>query len=157
MLGSLLIQEESSEPPAGDEGSDGFWPMLRRRQVWPIALVMLLIGIPFGTLDTFISLLINSSGLAWNPGWFFTINYLPDLEEKEYSLVAAEISNEIRNSELKCISPAAEALVILVILDIPATPEKPDIEWDLIEEFDDLVDALNKLYDWADFYRVLID
>jgi hypothetical protein len=35
-------------------------------------------------------------------------------------------------------------------------PSLPDIEWNLVETKEELIDALNRLYDWADNYRVLI-
>lgn len=49
-----------------------FWQLLWNPRVRIPALVMLLIGIVFGTLSTFVPLFIKQTGVALNPGWFYT-------------------------------------------------------------------------------------
>ncbi|MGA1410572.1 MAG: MFS transporter [Prochlorotrichaceae cyanobacterium] len=43
-----------------------------RPGIWVIPLCLLLLGLSFGTVTTFIALFLKTTGLALNPGWFYT-------------------------------------------------------------------------------------
>lgn len=49
-----------------------FWAMLSSPRVRVPAAMMLMVGLIFGTITTFVPLYINASGVNFNPGWFYT-------------------------------------------------------------------------------------
>lgn len=46
---------------------------LWRPGIWVIPFSLLLLGLSFGTVTTFIALFIKTTGLPFNPGWFYTV------------------------------------------------------------------------------------
>ncbi|MTJ14037.1 MFS transporter [Anabaena sp. UHCC 0187] len=52
--------------------NDNFWQILKSPRVRIPAIVLLLSGLTLGSLHTFISLFIKSTGVDLNPGFFFT-------------------------------------------------------------------------------------
>ncbi|MEM9771359.1 MAG: MFS transporter [Cyanobacteria bacterium P01_D01_bin.73] len=82
-LGMTMIQNPQLPPQPGDIASENaskatpssdisLWQRLRSPEVTTPALVMLAVGLVFGTLSTFIPLLITSTGLDLIPGLFYT-------------------------------------------------------------------------------------
>lgn len=74
---SLLFAAQVNEPPLieykEDAGaSDRFWEMLARPSLRTPAIVLLLTGLVFGTIATFVALFIRESGIDFNAGWFYT-------------------------------------------------------------------------------------
>ncbi|MFM6197602.1 MAG: MFS transporter, partial [Dolichospermum sp.] len=53
--------------------NDNFWQILTSPPVRIPAIVLLLIGLTLGSLHTFISLFIKSTGVNLNPGLFFSV------------------------------------------------------------------------------------
>lgn len=50
--------------------------MVWRPSIRILALALLLLGVSFGTVTTFISLFIQAQGLTFNPGWFYSASAL---------------------------------------------------------------------------------
>lgn len=71
-----IIDEEVSlidtQGNAIEPTEDQFWSLLFTPRLKIPTLVMVLIGVVFGALTTFIPLFIKSSGVNLNPGWFYT-------------------------------------------------------------------------------------
>ena len=61
-------------PPVADGGrrSDKFWRLLWAGRVRVPAIVLLLVGLAFGTLSTFVPLYVRETGLALNVGLIYT-------------------------------------------------------------------------------------
>jgi MFS family permease len=69
------LQLANPKPPSQEKlqsQDDSFWGMLLSPRVRIPAIVMLLIGLAFGTLSTFVPLYIKSSNIDLNPGLFYT-------------------------------------------------------------------------------------
>lgn len=72
------IREDLSSQPLGnglvDRSSEkeSFWQLLWSPRVRIPTLVMLQIGLVFGTVATFVPLFIKESESSFNPGWFYT-------------------------------------------------------------------------------------
>lgn len=65
---------QSSEADVSDASSEAnsFWRMLLTPRIRIPALVMLQIGLVFGTVATFVPLFIKETDSQFNPGWFYT-------------------------------------------------------------------------------------
>lgn len=53
-------------------GGRSFWSLLLSPRLRVPAFVMLLVGLVFGTITTFVPLYIQSTSIDLNPGWFYT-------------------------------------------------------------------------------------
>jgi MFS family permease len=76
-LGLLCILQISSPPlpefsSSQENNKDKFWQILWSPRVRVPTIVMLLVGLAFGTLSTFVPLFIKSTKVDLNPGLFYT-------------------------------------------------------------------------------------
>lgn len=75
-LGAQRVQEptpEADRPTKSDSApSLHFWRLLFSPRIRIPALVMLLVGLAFGTLSTFVPLYIAETKINLNAGWFYT-------------------------------------------------------------------------------------
>lgn len=80
MVGLLLVARlhEPYRPPSTAEnaGSKEFWGQLWSGRVRTPALILLLVGLAFGTLSTFVPLYVREAGLALNVGLIYTASAL---------------------------------------------------------------------------------
>ncbi|HBL10142.1 MAG TPA: MFS transporter [Cyanobacteria bacterium UBA11162] len=63
---------EVSEPKTAPPLLKLIWQLLVSSRLRIPALVLLLVGLAFGSITTFIALFIRETGVNLNPGWFFT-------------------------------------------------------------------------------------
>jgi MFS family permease len=75
-LGAHRVQEptlEATQTIRSDSApSQRFWRLLFSPRIRIPALVMLLVGLSFGTLSTFVPLYIAETKIQFNAGWFYT-------------------------------------------------------------------------------------
>ena len=75
-LGAHRVQEptlEATQTIRSDNApSQRFWRLLFSPRIRIPALVMLLVGLSFGTLSTFVPLYIAETKIQFNAGWFYT-------------------------------------------------------------------------------------
>jgi MFS family permease len=79
-VGGLLLVSRLEEPPRPSLGSpypsaenpDRFWGLLWTGRIRTPAMVLLLVGLAFGTLSTFVPLYVRETGLALNVGLIYT-------------------------------------------------------------------------------------
>ncbi|WP_341524804.1 MFS transporter [Nostoc sp. UHCC 0302] len=71
-LGILQVTNPPIHTKLSDEKSSNFWQILSSPRVRVPAVVMLLVGLSVGTMHTFVSLFIKSTGVDLNAGLFFT-------------------------------------------------------------------------------------
>lgn len=73
-LGLVLRLQEPYQPKAerADQGPPAFWSQLKSGRVRTPALILLLVGLAFGTLSTFVPLYVREAGLALNVGLIYT-------------------------------------------------------------------------------------
>ncbi|MGF1603774.1 MAG: MFS transporter [Thermosynechococcaceae cyanobacterium] len=69
-VNETIAQEHMSKPK---QGKQAFWGLLRAPRLKVPALVMLLIGLTFGTLSTFVPLLIRQTQVDLNAGLFYSV------------------------------------------------------------------------------------
>ncbi len=72
---ALQIQATPIQPetaPSGQPGNPPFWRVVFSPRLRIPTIVMLLIGLAFGTLSTFVPLLIQAANVNFNAGWFYT-------------------------------------------------------------------------------------
>ncbi|MBW4562676.1 MAG: MFS transporter [Mojavia pulchra JT2-VF2] len=67
-----------------------FWQLLFSPRVRVLATVMLLIGLVFGTLHTFVPLFIKSAQVNLNPGLFYTVGALASFSVRFFSGKASD-------------------------------------------------------------------
>lgn len=75
LVGALQIQNPPAVPKnqADDRSTrESFWRMVSSPRLRIPTLVLLLIGLAFGTLSTFVPLFIKQTGVDLNPGLFYT-------------------------------------------------------------------------------------
>jgi len=81
-MGLVLISrlEEPDRPPAagphGVDQPDLFWKLLWTGRVRVPVIVLLLVGLAFGTLSTFVPLYVREAGLVLNVGFIYTASAL---------------------------------------------------------------------------------
>lgn len=79
-VGGLLLVSRLEEPPRPSLGSpypsaenpERFWGLLWTGRIRTPAMVLLLVGLAFGTLSTFVPLYVRETGLALNVGLIYT-------------------------------------------------------------------------------------
>ncbi|MDX2272300.1 MAG: MFS transporter [Cyanobacteriota bacterium] len=71
-FGATLLVREVASVPVQNPDAMPFWSLLQRPSIFSLTLVMLLIGLAFGTESTFVSLLIQEAEVDLNPGLFYT-------------------------------------------------------------------------------------
>lgn len=69
---SAIRNPPNAEVKIVDATSDQFWRLLNTPRIRTIAIVLLLVGLAFGTLSTFVPLFIKSVGVDLNAGLFYT-------------------------------------------------------------------------------------
>lgn len=74
---SMLVSLQMVSPPfqtqhPGKNHESKFWQMLLSPRVKILATVMLLVGLAFGTMSTFVPLFIKATKVDLNPGLFYT-------------------------------------------------------------------------------------
>lgn len=69
---TALVQESNRVKNSQDEPASQFWSLLLDPRVRIPALILLLIGLTFGTLSTFVPLYIKEAGVSLNTGLFYT-------------------------------------------------------------------------------------
>lgn len=65
-----VVRASSSAVP--DPSSPSMWSMIVSDRLRVPTILMLLIGLAFGTLATFVPLYIKDTGISFNAGWFYT-------------------------------------------------------------------------------------
>ena len=68
----IVNPKDSDSPQQRDASSNKFWRLLGSPRVKIPALVLLLVGLAFGALSTFVPLFIKSTGVNLNAGLFYT-------------------------------------------------------------------------------------
>jgi MFS family permease len=68
----ILSPPSADSEQQSDATSNQFWRLLAAPRIRIPALVMLLVGLSFGTLSTFVPLFIKSTGVDLNAGLFYT-------------------------------------------------------------------------------------
>ena len=68
----IVNPKDSDLPQQRDASSNKFWRLLGSPRLKIPALVLLLVGLAFGALSTFVSLFIKSTGVNLNAGLFYT-------------------------------------------------------------------------------------
>lgn len=71
-LGILAIVNPAVNIQQGDTRNSQFWRIISSPRVRTPAIIMLLVGLAFGALHTFIPLFMKSTGVNLNPGLFYT-------------------------------------------------------------------------------------
>jgi MFS family permease len=74
-VGTPLVSDRSSQSPTNvpvTAENDEFWQLLRRPGLQIPAVVLLLTGLVFGAIATFVPLYIREANVDLNPGWFYT-------------------------------------------------------------------------------------
>ena len=66
-------QVEINSDSSGEFAQQKFWQILGRRRVWVPTFVMLMVGLMFGTIVTFLPLFIQESNIDLNSGLFYTV------------------------------------------------------------------------------------
>jgi MFS family permease len=75
LLSAMQVREPQRQQPSASSSSPSsnvFWRLLLSPRIRIPALVMLLIGLTFGTLSTFVPLYIAEAKVDLNAGWFYT-------------------------------------------------------------------------------------
>lgn len=73
LICGVLVEEKPPERHGQASQDQRFWSLLGLPHIFPIAVVMLLIGLAFGTLSTFAPLLIKETGVDLNVGLFYSL------------------------------------------------------------------------------------
>jgi MFS family permease len=73
LLGPVQDAEGVRADPHQKTEKDQLWVLLLGDRVRVPALVMLMAGIAFGTLSTYIPLFMKAQGVLLNPGWFYGV------------------------------------------------------------------------------------
>jgi len=78
------IQESAPAPSdAAKSGTDDcFWGRLGEPAFWVPAFILLLAGLTFGSLSTYMPLFSASVVENWNPGWFYTASAISNLSTR---------------------------------------------------------------------------
>lgn len=79
-LASFLLISQVREPRSPQDpntnnqnpSSNNFWSMLNSPQIRIPTLMMLMVGLAFGALTSYMPLLVKETGANFSPGWFFT-------------------------------------------------------------------------------------
>jgi MFS family permease len=71
-LGILAIVNPPVATQQGDTKNSQFWRIVSSPRVRTPAIIMLLVGLAFGALHTFVPLFMKSTGVNLNPGLFYT-------------------------------------------------------------------------------------
>lgn len=78
LLTAWQVQEATQEPRLRvnpttiDPPTNTFWQLISSPRLWTPSMVLLLIGLGFGTLTTFVPLYIKETQVPLNPGLFYT-------------------------------------------------------------------------------------
>lgn len=90
----LRVKEPYRPPVDGSSGSDGgyaaFWAELGAGRVRTPAIILLLVGLAFGTISTFVPLYVREAGLALNVGLIYTASAIASFTSR---LVAGRASD----------------------------------------------------------------
>jgi MFS family permease len=68
----LQVRSPKVTPPPQDQAKQVFWRLLLSDRIRIPTVTMLLVGIAFGAISTFVPLHIKQSGVPLNPGLFYT-------------------------------------------------------------------------------------
>lgn len=87
-LGGLLCGTAIPDFPAADppDGADRrFWSLLNSPRLLAPTLVLLLVGLAFGTLTTFMPLQLRETGVSLNAGFFYTASAIASFSVRLFS------------------------------------------------------------------------
>lgn len=114
----LIFASQVKEPRglekahASADRSKGYWSMLFNPRIRIPALVLFLIGMAFGTLSTFVPLLIRESNVVLNVGLFYTAAAIASFATR---LVAGRASDRFGRGPFITISLMFYALAMLIL------------------------------------------
>lgn len=90
-LGILsIVNAPVTGQPQGSPKNSQFWRILVSPRVRTPAIIMLLVGLAFGALHTFIPLFIKSTGLNLNPGLFYTVGAISSFSVRIFTGKASD-------------------------------------------------------------------
>ncbi|MEC4812911.1 MAG: MFS transporter [Scytonema sp. PMC 1069.18] len=73
LLGTIpIVNPPVTKLPKTNQGNPQFWRILISPRVRTPSIIMLLVGLVFGALHTFVPLYIRETGIELNPGLFYT-------------------------------------------------------------------------------------
>lgn len=72
LLCTAQVQESRVVEQSAQQGDSQFWRLLGDDRIRVPAIILLLIGLTFGTLSTFVPLYIKEAGVSLNTGLFYT-------------------------------------------------------------------------------------
>ena len=122
-LGALNVQEattSSAQPTATtDPTANQFWRLLLSPRIRIPALVMLMVGLAFGTLSTFVPLYIAETAINFNAGWFYTAAAIASFGIR---LVTGRASDRYGRGLFITISIALYALAMVLLWQAHSAP-----------------------------------
>ncbi len=86
----LLVQEPRRSPESVSSTPVGYWGLVASPRVLPLAVMMLFIGLAFGSLVTFAPLAIKQSGVDLNVGLFYTTSAIASFSIRVFSGSASD-------------------------------------------------------------------